>query len=716
MYFLSTELIRYAHILRFMCTLCAYLYFLVPFHVTVRFLCYPISLKRLTLLDGMLPSYVMNEMDVLGRNVLGERLWPSRFHPREQRVPTLRRPGLAHLNLRFAARGRYGMMQRVIVKAHYTSPKSLKSHLRYIQREGVGLDGKKPELFTGEGRTLQTKEIEGEPRFFRIILSPEHSDRIAGIRGGMEQYTKDFMKDFERLAGRELNWCATVHYNTSSPHAHIVIRGIDAHGNSVILSPEIFKSQAREMAQQLATRELGYRTPLEIRQQIEDEILSERFTWIDRSISQKLDHTGYYAVLTPTQQERLEHLVDLGLAEKSGKSLYYLKGGWEKKLQQNGRKNDIIKAIYNEAPLGVRKQWKSADTSNQPLFIAKSTSIVRGRIVPTGFENELGEKPYVLIQAQSYGPTPGTKLYYYSHQSLKFSELKPGRQVKLERGVLYFGKEISISHALRRQRKLAPTIDVSLHKLEMLRDKKALVQAIHSQVSPKLKEHWRKNWTQTKPLYFYSQGQSVSGIVAATGIVTDPSGTRRLYVLIETTTTLKTSHLVYYSNTSLSADKIVPLSQVRLSHGKLNSLTLQEYEMNGDKQGIIRSIYESLPGQVKRRWDESGIRNMPLSFYRQDAVIRGKLAASGEITDATGKKRSYVVLQSDTGLYFFSGVTSAHKQLAPWTSVELSHGRIRSLESPSHKATRTLDLHYFEAQGDKRGIIHSIYRNLKTGA
>ena len=126
-----------------------------------------------------------------------------------------------------------------------------------------------------------------------------------------------------------------------------------------------------------------------------------------------------------------------------------------------------------------------------------------------GFENELGEKPYVLVQAQSYGPTPGTKLYYYSHQSLKFSELKPGRQVKLERGVFYFGKEIAISHALRRQRQLTPTIDVSLHKLEMLRYKKALVQAIHSQVGPELKEHWRENWTQDKPLYFYRQGQSV---------------------------------------------------------------------------------------------------------------------------------------------------------------------------------------------------------------
>lgn len=368
---------------------------------------------------------------MLGRNVLAERLWPSRFRPIEQRAASLRQPGVPYLNTGFAAHGRYGIMQRVIVKARNTSQKSLKAHLRYIQREGVGLDEKKPELFTGEGRTSQTKEIEGQPRFFRIILSSERGDRIACS-----------------LAGRELNKCATVHYNTSSPHAHIVIRGIDAQGNSVILSPEIFKSQAREIAQQLATIELGYRTPREIRQQIEGEILSERFTWIDHSISEKLDRTGYYVALTPTQRERLEHLADLGPAEKSGKLLYHLKEGWEKTLQQNGRKNDIINAIYNEAPLGLREQWKSAGTSNQPLFIAKSTSIVRGRTVASGFENELREKPHVLIQAQPYGPTSGTKLYYYSHRS----EAKPERQVKLERGVLYFGKGIAISYKLHRQR------------------------------------------------------------------------------------------------------------------------------------------------------------------------------------------------------------------------------------------------------------------------
>ena len=46
--------------------------------------------------------------------------------------------------------------QRVTVKVHYTKLHALKGaaslarHRRYIEREGVGLDGKKPELFSAE--------------------------------------------------------------------------------------------------------------------------------------------------------------------------------------------------------------------------------------------------------------------------------------------------------------------------------------------------------------------------------------------------------------------------------------------------------------------------------------------------------------------------------------------------------------------------------------
>ena len=89
------------------------------------------------------------------------------------------------------------MMQRAIVKAHYTTPQSLKNHLAYIQREGVGIDGKKPELFTDEGGNLQTQGIEGEQRFFRLVLSPEHGRRIEE-RHGMRHFAKDFVKELER--------------------------------------------------------------------------------------------------------------------------------------------------------------------------------------------------------------------------------------------------------------------------------------------------------------------------------------------------------------------------------------------------------------------------------------------------------------------------------------------------------------------------------------
>ena len=40
--------------------------------------------------------------------------------------------------------------QRAVVKVHHANPKNLARHNQYIAREGVGIHGQKPELFTEE--------------------------------------------------------------------------------------------------------------------------------------------------------------------------------------------------------------------------------------------------------------------------------------------------------------------------------------------------------------------------------------------------------------------------------------------------------------------------------------------------------------------------------------------------------------------------------------
>jgi type IV secretory pathway VirD2 relaxase len=144
------------------------------------------------------------------------------------------------------------MIQRVIVKARYTRPR-VKNHLAYIQREGVGPDGKKPELFTGDGCNLQTQTIKGKQQVLRLFLSAKHGERIEKELG-LQQFTKDFMKELERKTGLDLQWCVAAHYNTHDhPHTHILILGMNADGNEILVDSSMLKTRAREIEQEWAT-------------------------------------------------------------------------------------------------------------------------------------------------------------------------------------------------------------------------------------------------------------------------------------------------------------------------------------------------------------------------------------------------------------------------------------------------------------------------------
>lgn len=91
--------------------------------------------------------------------------------------------------------------QRVLIKAcivrvsAVTGTKAVSAHLHYLVRDGVGVDGEDPKLFTAVGE-LDEREVRdwikvgAEDRHqFRFIVSPEHADQL-----DLAQYTKDLMQ------------------------------------------------------------------------------------------------------------------------------------------------------------------------------------------------------------------------------------------------------------------------------------------------------------------------------------------------------------------------------------------------------------------------------------------------------------------------------------------------------------------------------------------
>jgi type IV secretory pathway VirD2 relaxase len=96
-------------------------------------------------------------------------------------------------------------------------------HVRYIERDGVERDGSKGVLYGPDG-PVRARVFEqprpGEKHQFRLIVSPEDGSEL-----DLTAYVRRLMATLERDVGRKIEWAAVNHFDTSHPHAHVVIRG-----------------------------------------------------------------------------------------------------------------------------------------------------------------------------------------------------------------------------------------------------------------------------------------------------------------------------------------------------------------------------------------------------------------------------------------------------------------------------------------------------------
>jgi type IV secretory pathway VirD2 relaxase len=137
-----------------------------------------------------------------------------------------------------------------------------RAHGRYIARESATREGDPKAVgFDNRGESIDIAErLEGwqragDDRLWKLIVSPEFGDRA-----DLRRLTRDLVSRMERDLGTPLEWVAVTHHNTEHPHVHIALRGIDAEGRPLGLSRDYVKQGIREIAEDLCTRQLGYRT------------------------------------------------------------------------------------------------------------------------------------------------------------------------------------------------------------------------------------------------------------------------------------------------------------------------------------------------------------------------------------------------------------------------------------------------------------------------
>jgi type IV secretory pathway VirD2 relaxase len=312
------------------------------------------------------------------------------------------RLGRGHVAARFAGQSLARNARRVTIKTRLVNlskagSRSTITHLRYIEREGVGRDGE-PGGAYGPTDDADLADFEQRGRKdrhqFRFIVSPEDAAELDDLR----RYTRDLMARMEADLGTRLDWVAVDHWNTDNPHTHVVLRGKDDTGKDLIIARDYIAEGMRHRASALATEWLGPRTELEVQRAMQREVEQERWTGLDRT----LQRDAVDGVVRPetlaeprlqSQRQvligRLQHLQRMGLASEQQPGVWAVHAEAETTLRAMGERGDIIRAMQR-AMTGKQRDLVVYEPDNH------SRTLI-GRVVGKGLTDELYDKGYLVI-------------------------------------------------------------------------------------------------------------------------------------------------------------------------------------------------------------------------------------------------------------------------------------------------------------------------------
>ena len=262
--------------------------------------------------------------------------------------------------------------QRCAVRVSYSRNKvrgQWGAHGRYVARESathegdskaVGFDDKRESIDIAA--QLGSWQNAGDEKMWKLIVSPEFGDRV-----DMKRLTRELMTRVGRDLGEShLEWIAVAHYNTEHPHLHIALRGIDGQRQPLHLERDYVKSGIRNIAEDLCTNQLGYRTEFDAATAERREVRQHRYTSLDRMISRgagtksQNDDPQFFAYTLERPEngirdgrllrqqhatERLLTLQTMGLAECTGPNTWLVRRDFESVLRSMQRMKDRQKTL-----------------------------------------------------------------------------------------------------------------------------------------------------------------------------------------------------------------------------------------------------------------------------------------------------------------------------------------------------------------------------------
>jgi hypothetical protein len=273
-----------------------------------------------------------------------------------------------------------GGMRRVMVKVRVVpmtpgAKKALMTHVRYVAREGAGVEGESGQFFDAREDAVEAsgfaRRCEGDRHHFRIIVNPEDGCDLPDLKA----FTRRFMAQVETDMGTPLEWVAGEHFDTGRPHLHILLRGKREDGRDLVLPREYVSHGLRQRSQELATEILG---PRQERAASERDVTADRFTRLDQTLIGEVRDGRLTLERLPEAQRtdalrRLVHLETRGWVEREGTGTWNVPADLRETLSRVGER-EAREAAAAKAIWGGR--WGGEIDRLQPLELKAGESLV----------------------------------------------------------------------------------------------------------------------------------------------------------------------------------------------------------------------------------------------------------------------------------------------------------------------------------------------------
>jgi type IV secretory pathway VirD2 relaxase len=244
-------------------------------------------------------------------------------------------------------------------------------------------------------------EKDGDELMWRFIVSPEDAERM-----DLKEHIRELVRTMESDLGTRLEWVAIDHNNTDNPHAHLLVRGFDERGKTLMIDREYVRTGIRARSQEIASRELGLRLEPEMLRSRGETIDKERWTEIDRALQRRadgdrvIDYSGVVPyndaarIRAEQEMQRLQFLEGLGLARRLDTHAWELSPNHEPELRSRQLAMDVIKrqAVANR----VRSLNELADERDVVMANAVTRGGYQGRFV--GYFEDAEGRRYAGLQ------------------------------------------------------------------------------------------------------------------------------------------------------------------------------------------------------------------------------------------------------------------------------------------------------------------------------